>query len=606
MAFFTGGTHGYVTRLEGRQGPDEPTLFFNSIQNLTTCTSTTFTWFYDGPPNPATPFLTLSVVGVPTGGAELFTRTLSESIIPFAEEFDWLSVNVPPGNYVLSATIPSLDFSEESAMFEVHAGSDTSCVVGPSPTAPPSTPRPSDSSTPPPASGTSGTQSRPTETPPLTSPDPSPSASESADPVGGVTKPRINTGTIVGIVLGVLAVLIAFVGVFFLLRRRSNRKGSKKGGGNKKGWNGLSSTDSRAGLNMIGGGGGKASDGSGKKRSRRLSRSTNPHPHPQYSHSHSRSHSHSTHPHGHSKSGSTGPMLMTPDPSGGSTEEGFRDFGVLVGGATASSSEEKFGGGRSSSRKNSAATTYEDHDAMALANLPTLHHRARDDGGLGLPAEDGFGHGYGYGYNSGYGGGAGANVFGSGGITNQRRPSYPDSTGVSRSSSVAATSATHPAGYNLSPAAGSSPPTSPDVGSRTTSPEVNAKKANRNSFGGRKRKPVPAYDPEEIMASMPTTTATGNATASPKIASTSSLGVHSTTPSPLERDSSQSSRAQGHYTTRANGSRPGTADGGETLAHKSSFGPGGVVTEGKQLHYLMPDLPPGVDPQQQGSRSGRR
>jgi hypothetical protein len=89
---------------------------------------------------------------------------------------------------------------------------------------------------------------------------------------------------------------------------------------------------------------------------------------------------------------------------------------------------------------------------------------------------------------------------------------------------------------------------SPPIGA-TASRE--SKLMNRQSFG-RKRKPVPVYDDgEEPPLSSPT---------SPTFAP----------PFP-------------HYTTTSKDS------GVPELAHKSSFGPGGI--EGKPLHYLIPDMP---------------
>ncbi|KAF9457945.1 hypothetical protein BDZ94DRAFT_1271986 [Collybia nuda] len=111
------------------------------------------------------------------------------------------------------------------------------------------------------------------------------------------------------------------------------------------------------------------------------------------------------------------------------------------------------------------------------------------------------------------------------------------------------------------------------------------------------RKPVPAYSPGSI---------------SPSSSNPSPITSSPTTPvlvSPFDDERAQRRMSGGHYATRArDGSRDrGGKDGrdrrdrggnsgnsstedGPALAHKSSFGPGGV--EGKPLHYLIPDMPP--------------
>lgn len=110
----------------------------------------------------------------------------------------------------------------------------------------------------------------------------------------------------------------------------------------------------------------------------------------------------------------------------------------------------------------------------------------------------------------------------------------------------------------------------------------------RQSFG-RKRKPAPAYDGEAGTPPLPSSTLSSPA-------SNPNLGL---SPSPLspprplageEGKTRPRSATLGHYALRTTvESRPSTADGGDLL-HKASFGP---TVEGKQLHYLIPDLPAG-------------
>ena len=232
-------------------------------------------------------------------------------------------------------------------------------------------------------------------------------------------------------------------------------------------------------------------------------------------------------------------------------------FGVGAGG-------EKY----TSSRKNSAATTYDDHEGMVLSTLPALAHSGRD-------------------------------------TSNGRRPSYPDTTyseerskGISRSQQ--STPYIESTSVSRAPSATSTPYLSNGADMNPRTPPANATdlKAHRNSIGagnGRRRKPVPAYDPNDISPSANTSPMTSPPTlVTPSPAITSAMLDHEASYT-LQQPGGASlqtpaSQAAGHYTTRNVNSRPDGADGSEGLTHKTSFGPTGVV-DGKQLHYLMPDLP---------------
>ncbi|KAF5351052.1 hypothetical protein D9756_008319 [Leucocoprinus leucothites] len=106
------------------------------------------------------------------------------------------------------------------------------------------------------------------------------------------------------------------------------------------------------------------------------------------------------------------------------------------------------------------------------------------------------------------------------------------------------------------------------------------KKANRQSTGSQSniprktaRKPVPAYEP--------------SVSASTTLSPDSSSPSASYAPSPSTPTSTSmpfGPSAYGHYAKR-----PQPSSDGNSLAHKSSFGPGGV--EGKPIHYLIPDMP---------------
>lgn len=138
-------------------------------------------------------------------------------------------------------------------------------------------------------------------------------------------------------------------------------------------------------------------------------------------------------------------------------------------------------------------------------------------------------------------------------------------------------------GYPPSP---TSPQGDTNNNNYTTSPiDAATKQANRHSLG-RKRKPVPAYDPNQN----PSTPVSPAAFQVPPVPSPS---PYSSEPSPSPEPSVVSHSANdtggaggGHYATR---SPLGQDHSVPDLTHKSSFGPGGV--EGKPLHYLIPDMP---------------
>ncbi|PPQ88537.1 hypothetical protein CVT25_009918 [Psilocybe cyanescens] len=111
-------------------------------------------------------------------------------------------------------------------------------------------------------------------------------------------------------------------------------------------------------------------------------------------------------------------------------------------------------------------------------------------------------------------------------------------------------------------------PTPQSDPSSPVSPSSDAtKQARRQSIGGRKRKPVPAYDPSEEPIS-------------PSLAPSP---IPPPSPSP---DHHMNASSGNHYTRR---NHAGQDSSQPQLVHKSSFGPGGV--EGKPLHYLIPDMP---------------
>lgn len=491
-------------RLIARQDQDS-NLFFDVIPDKTTCETTMIQWNFFGRQAPMT--LLVSNVGVPPSDATAspgpITRTLSTTITPFSGAFQW-KVDVPPGTYRLNASLPSLDVVFQSGLFDVVyiPNGDLSCLQTSSSTSPPSTGTPAPSSQTSPAPGSSTSDNT----------EPTTSSSSTALPAQGGG--RSNTGTIVGVVLGIVALGIVVLAAYFFIRRKKPSKaghGSGKPGGGR--WNGLGSSDSRTVL-------ANATKSNGASRDR------------------------------HSSSGQRR-NLHFPGDSMASMQVTDESFGMGVGG-------EKY----TSSRKNSAATTYEDHEGVVLATLPALPSNGRD-------------------------------------AATGRRPSYPDglyfddrSKGISRS--LQSTPYMESTNVSRAPSAAGTPYLSNGADMNPKTPPANTTdlKAHRNSIGagnGRRRKPVPAYDPNDISPS---------AQASP-IASPPTLVAPSPaiTSAMLDHEASYTQQApassSGHYTTRTVNSRPDASDSSEGLAHKTSFGPPGVA-EGKQLHYLMPDLPADV------------
>ncbi|RXW22786.1 hypothetical protein EST38_g3064 [Candolleomyces aberdarensis] len=420
---------------------------------------------------------------------------INTKVNPDSLTFRWPSVNVTSGTYQLRASIASQNFVSRSDSFNIRQGPDTSCLQSGS-TAP-----------------TMGT--------------PSNTGINAPSPVSTTSK-SINTGAIIGIVLGVLALLIAVFLAYLRIRVKGKKRfGFSKDGGSRK-WNGLSSVDSRNALN-----------------------------------------NHDLNP----------PLA--------SAKRRNYSRGSSLGTVVASHSKEAIGGGVSEekvgstnySRKNSIAS-YDDSHVMALSTLPTLHHRDRDD--VYSPR-----------HQDPYPPAAVASVGRRASVDRKsaRSRSQPyldpiesDTNTVSRTSSIGGTSFTHTNG-------GPSefyPPSHPS--SPTPPLDAEAKKARRQS-SGRKRKPVPAYDPNDQIPSLPSPTPQSPAPVDYEfgydVRSSPSHQSHATTPDMTAHSPAHTSNTLGHYTTRNNAGA--AEDGSETLGHKSSFGPAGV--EGKPLHYLMPDLP---------------
>ncbi|KAF8621228.1 hypothetical protein AX15_007944 [Amanita polypyramis BW_CC] len=117
-------------------------LYFDGIPQLTTCEQATFTWKYTGPiseqlllyitdDDQAQQSATANSSGVPNSNPR--NVTIADNIDPSLGTYTWQSVNVPSSWYKLNANISSQSFSVSSTAFYVHAGTNTACLTSTSP-----------------------------------------------------------------------------------------------------------------------------------------------------------------------------------------------------------------------------------------------------------------------------------------------------------------------------------------------------------------------------------------------------------------------------------------------------------------------------------------
>ncbi|KAG5645516.1 hypothetical protein DXG03_005926 [Asterophora parasitica] len=254
--------------LSARQAASSPLLVFNAPDQPTSCLDTLFTWNYAGPDAPLS--LTVTNVGVsqasttsnsPRTFTNPFTNPatrqaghqvsllIADLLDPSSGSYNWTKVTVLPGFYVLVGAIQSAGYSTITAPFFVQPGNDVSCLG--------TQPSPSPSSTF--SSSSSSVSSSSSNFPPTVT------------PIGGSgEETRINKGAIAGgvvagvlVLLGALAIYIIFI---CLPRRRARsrhaRSPSKSGalahshvggdghdGGGAGRWGGLSSVDSHMVMN---------------------------------------------------------------------------------------------------------------------------------------------------------------------------------------------------------------------------------------------------------------------------------------------------------------------------------------------------------------------
>lgn len=469
-------------------------LSFHTPPEPTSCASTTFSWSYSGPnvplllqitnvgvsqdappPTTSSPTTTSSSSTyssiVSTGNLERSTPntpissmdlavTLVMNYNPSAQEFVWNSVNVSQGWYRLISTISTIPMTQNSSSpFFVRTGSNTSCL-----------------------GLAAGILSTPTIShSPTTSPSMSSSRPATSLPASDLSSSSSSkVPTIVGVTVGIGALVIGILILWFILARR---KKSRTNDGNNKNslnrWKGLGDANA-----------------------------------PQKRYRSSRSH-------------------LTSQPASIVSE--FDDGGIL-----------------------GAEKNYEEEGGVALSNLPVLHHqssRTRPDRTYSASSSSSNLNDF------GGGGGGKSSLRYSTQHSIDSSAVYPPSFTVSsrdsgqhvvapdvlRSQSLSTTNTQYSLSNSIDPIS-SSFPSPPSFANGET------KQMNRQSIG-KKRKPAPVYDPSE----------------DEPISSTSPVFTlpplpHSTTTT----------------TTNMELSFP-------ELSHKSSFGPGGI--EGKQLHYLIPDMP---------------
>lgn len=524
-----------------------------------TCEPLTVAWFYTGPDSSIDlivtnvgvpqdlpqPSLTTSVSrtantftdsrrAVPTGVSKpilAVTTQIATDIDPLQFSYSWSSVNIAAGWYTFNARMPEYQYNPSSQPVFVHQGNDTSCL-----TSIPSSSSSSSSSDPSSTSSTSSTSS----------------PSSIVIPIGGSS--HTSVGTIIGVSLGAVALISMVLAAWLCLHRRARGTG----GANANRWNGLSSVDSRMLTNS------KLSNGR----------------------------------HHQPRSTSIGTIPVGSDEAVGAEKNSV--YG-----------------------KHNDPYGHLDGPGVALSAMPVLQHQAPRGK---IPSRT-------YSASS-----STSNVFSSNehipaSGTGARRPSVPDSVlgrrsidstntyppvsptsphgrsanntyapNVSRSPSLS-TNLTHQqnlsqstsshAGllnqFQIAPANTPFPQSHSDPSSPVspTTKDTTAKDSKRHSLGGRKRKPVPAYDPSQDPLSP---------SLSPSLAP-SPIPPPSPTPEPMIGSGSGLSTTAavaavggggggGHYSTR---NQSGRDNSEHELVHKSSFGPGGV--EGKPLHYLIPDMP---------------
>lgn len=467
---------------------------FHPLPTPTSCASAMFLWTYSGTDGPMS--LQVTDIGVSqnsppstTSSSIATTRDLLASSIPsrsvsssppgvnmtlaidyepLTQSFVWTSVNVSQGWYILTATIPIDDVSQNSSPFFVFTETNTSCLSTTSTSTSAPLPSPSD------PYGFNASQ-------PNVNPAP-------ASELSSQSKSKVPT--IVGVTVG-MAVLV--IGIILGLALRRVRSRAINGNSKNNRWNGWNFTDSRG-------------FGANAKITRfQLSRS-----------------------HLTSQPGSIATMIG-PD----------------------SEDDKILGAEKSGTQLDLKVLNLSDDQGLALSDLPVLHHelsRTKPDQSYSASSSTSNLNDFGLPGNKSPSG------------RHSARPSisisstvYPPSFGIpSRESpqngvgSDITNTTGAPFFFDHASPSPNSPRSFQFPSAQTAHASSEAKQIHRQS-STRKRKPVPLYDASEedspVFTNSPLATfpVTGESVAFPE------------------------------------------------LSHKSSFGPGGI--EGKQLHYLIPDMP---------------
>ncbi|KAJ6469393.1 hypothetical protein C8R45DRAFT_937803 [Mycena sanguinolenta] len=220
-----------------------PTMAFNSISNMVSCGPAVISWMYTAAILPDPLEMTLSITNQdvdqlpapsttstgtfnPPGSRRAMnrrdvtiTQPIAANISPELRLYTWDPVNVTSGWYQLIAALPLLPgFNQQSTVFFVAAGSDTSCLAS---TSSSSSPLSSSASSKPTSTGdltfTGGASAAfgvsiasGTSTPSETSPVLAPSS-------------KVNRGTVAGAVIGGFAAVAAGVAAYIYFRYGSCR-----------------------------------------------------------------------------------------------------------------------------------------------------------------------------------------------------------------------------------------------------------------------------------------------------------------------------------------------------------------------------------------------
>ncbi|KAF8067754.1 hypothetical protein FPV67DRAFT_1493372 [Lyophyllum atratum] len=564
--------------LVARQDPSRPSpnLAFHTVGNLVSCAPTILTWEYTGPDEPLS--LLISNTDVPQNGpttsrnSPTFTDTfintaakdnrrslqlrdsisalIAAGLSPNSNAFNW-TVNVPQGNYVVVAvaSAPAAYFTRSSPFF-VQQGSDTSCLGTSSSS---SAPLPSDTSS------SSPTTSIATTT----------SSSATVTPIGGSSSTPVNKGAIAGGVVAGVVILLGALGlyIFFICRPKRSRSHHTRspsgalahspsksafgfgggGGGGGGRWGGLSSVDSHMAMK-------DTAFTATPKKSKKA-----------YTTKH------------HSQTSSVGHIVGGVGASQDDIQTylaGTRSRAGSVAQQYGSPSEEKFGspeevglptlasnGGRSPkpTPRSYSSSTY----ASELANAPAKTHRRPS-----LTANT---------------------------RSKPHRPSI-DSTVDSHQQSPFTPPATSPVGVARSPSTASQ--AQPPAQRKTPRKPVPAYADSASSSAPTPSpiSPSPSFSPFDSPVLPVQGQGQGHYATRAERESLKSTASNSKSKSKArskskgrdkDKDREGVKGSEGNSTNASSEEIVGQVQG--TLAHKSSFGPGGV--EGKQLHYLIPDMP---------------